>query len=120
MALKLDIVSINADILASAIKELLENTGYTLAAQKRSRDFQDQKEKPIERALWWIEYIVRNPDVSFLKNSQLEGMNYVTKHSMDVIAFLTVVFVGVLLLLFKVTYFKVKTTKSKKQKLKYN
>lgn len=120
MALRVDIVSIDADILTSAIKELLGNTSYTLAAQKRSRNFQDQKEKPIDRALWWIDYIVRNPDVSFLKNSQLEGMNYVTKHSIDVITFLTVVSEKVLLIICMVTYLIIKPTNSKVHKVKYN
>lgn len=96
MALNLDIRTIDQITLAKTIKELLTNKKYMEAAQLRSRNFQDQKEKPMERALWWIDYVARNPDVSFLRSSMLDKMNYFYKHSIDVIAFLTLAFLGVL------------------------
>lgn len=96
MALQLDIRKIDKQSLKATISELLDNTKYTDAAQLRSRNFQDQKEKPIERALWWVDYIARNEDVSFLKSATLAKLNYVTKHSIDVIAFLTIAFLGII------------------------
>lgn len=101
MALKLDIRTIDQITLAKTIKELLTNKKYTEAAQLRSRNFQDQKEKPMERALWWIDYVARNPDVSFLRSAKLDKMNYFYKHSIDVIAFLTLGFLVVLLAIAK-------------------
>lgn len=103
MALRLDVATIDTGSLENAISELLTNLKYAAAAKLRSRNFQDQKEKPIERAMWWIDYVLRNPDVSFLRNKKMEKMNYFTKHSIDVIAFVTVLGVAVLLVVVKIS-----------------
>lgn len=96
MGVQLDISEITKESLQNAISEILGDERYTQAARLRSRNFQDQKEKPIERALWWIDFIARSPDVSFLRNQKLERMNYFTKHSIDVIVFLTILFLLIL------------------------
>lgn len=90
IALQLNIKKLDKDTLKATILELLENKKYIEAAQLRSINFRDQKEKPIERALWWVDFIARNSDVSFLKSAKLDHMNYFVKHSVDVVAFLTV------------------------------
>lgn len=102
MALQMDIRTIDKESLVATITELLTNNKYSEAAKLRSRNFQDQKEKPLERALWWIDYVARNPDVSFLRSAKLERMNYIYKHSIDVIAFLTICMLGVVLAVVKV------------------
>lgn len=89
MALKLDLKSIEKDTLKDTISELLQNQKYTEAAQLRSNNFRDQMESPMERALWWVDFVARNPDVSFLRSQTLEQMNYLVKYSIDVIALLT-------------------------------
>ena len=47
--------------------------------------FVDQKESPQERAVWWVEYLIRNGKTGFLKpySLQLEWYQY---HLLDVIA----------------------------------
>ena len=105
MALELNVRTVDKETLQRTISELLTNKKYTEAAQLRSRNFQDQKETPMERALWWVDYIVRNPDVSFLQNAKLKRQNYVVKHSIDVIAFLVVVLVGAFLAVAKLICF---------------
>jgi len=49
--------------------------------------FVDQKESPQERAVWWVEYLIRNGKTGFLKpySLQLEWYQY---HLLDVIAFI--------------------------------
>lgn len=90
MALKLEVDEIDSKTLADHLRELLNNPKYWEAAQFRSKTFQDQKETPLERALWWIDFVDRNPEVSFLKNPKLFQINYFTKHSIDVVAFITI------------------------------
>ncbi|CAL8079939.1 unnamed protein product [Orchesella dallaii] len=35
--------------------------------KQASTQFKDRQVKPLENAMWWIEYVLRNPDVSALK-----------------------------------------------------
>lgn len=118
MGLKLDIQDIEKKELKETILELVENKKYTEKSQLMSRNFRDQPQQPMERALWWIDYVLRNPNVSFLKNKKLKKMNYFVKHSVDVIAFLTFVAVVVTLLFIKVVIFLIKRKISKSKKLK--
>lgn len=103
MGLKLDIRYIKKEELKSTLIELLTNKVFTEKAQLMSWNFRDQPETPMERALWWIAYVLRNPDVSFLQSKPLKEMNYILKHSIDVIAFLTVVLLLILILIVKLS-----------------
>lgn len=91
MALKLDIKSITKEKLQSAITELLTNESYAEAAKTRSMKFQDQMETPMERALWWVDYIARSEDVSFHRHHKM-----FSKYSIDSIAFLTLLLVSII------------------------
>lgn len=120
MGLKVDIKVITKEKLQETLKELLTNKQYRETAQLMSRNFRDQPERPIERALWWIDYVIRNPDVEFMQNKKMRGMSYVAKHSIDVIAFLTVVVLVVLCLIVKVAVWVVRKSRGgKKKKVKF-
>lgn len=111
MALQLDIINIDKESMKKSIRQLLTDTRFAEKAKDRSRAFRDQPEKPLERALWYFDYIVRNPDVSFLKSEKLQRMNMFVKHSFDVIAFLVIIATILLLVLIKVTCVVLRKTK---------
>lgn len=67
---------------------LMSNPKYREKMQKFTNGFRDQKETPLQRAVWWIEWSIRNPDV-FEKYEQ--DLNFLQIESVDVISFLTVV-----------------------------
>lgn len=63
----------------------------------RSERFRDQPEKPLTRAVWWVEYILRNPNPEHLKSPVLQ-LGAFAANSYDIILFfivLTVLFVFV-------------------------
>lgn len=65
--------------------------------------------------------MARNPDVSFLRSAKLERMNYIYKHSIDVIAFLTICGLGVVLAVVKVMgILFCQSRKKESQKVKLN
>lgn len=114
MGLKVDLRELKTDEFMSAIEELLTSKSYREKAQMMSRNFRDQPEPPMERALWWIDYVLRNPDVTFLQSEKLREMNYAHKHSVDVIAFLVLVNLVLIILILKVScYLCCKNKKSK-------
>lgn len=120
MALQVDIHNLKKEELLHSLTELLNNKTFAEAAQLRSRNFQDQKEKPLERALWWIDFIARNPDVSFMKNSKLKDMNFIVKQSIDVIAFLSFVVLAMIIIFVKILCCLICSTKKSQTKLKKN
>lgn len=52
-----------------------------------SKLFRDQKERPIERAVWWIEWAIRNPNAHYIKSPVLE-LGSIKGNCYDLIAFL--------------------------------
>lgn len=118
MGLKLDIRYLRRDELKATIQKLLTNKEFSRKAQQMSRNFRDQPQKPMERALWWIEYVLRNPDVSFLTSKRLNEMNFVTKHSIDVIAFLTIVVLAVVGVIVRIVVLLIMRGESVKKKVK--
>lgn len=94
--MSLNLKNINSTRFKDAIQEMMTNPKYKRNAQLRSKNFQDQKEHPLERAIWWIDYVLRNPDISFLKHPELANINVCIKHSIDIIAFLVVLGIGFL------------------------
>lgn len=112
MALQLNIETLERRSFRDTILELLTNEQYKERARMRSNSFKDQPESPLERALWWIDYVQRNPDMSFLQSQRLSEMNYVAKHSIDVVVFLAVVLLFVILIAFKFLRFVLEFNKN--------
>jgi hypothetical protein len=56
-------------------------------AAKISKQFQDQSERPLERAVWWTEFILRNPNATHLRSPTLDLGNF-TSNSYDILVFI--------------------------------
>lgn len=67
---------------------MMSNPKYKRKIQIFSNAFRDQKESPLQRAVWWIEWAMRNPSVF---NGYEQDLNFLQIESVDVISFLTVV-----------------------------
>lgn len=115
MGLKLDIRYLKKEELKATILELVTNDEFSRKAKLMSRNFRDQPQKPMERALWWIDYVLRNPDVSFLQSKKVKEMNYVVKHSVDVIVFLTILVLVMVGSVVKIIVWLVKRRMSKRK-----
>ncbi|XP_026835529.1 UDP-glucuronosyltransferase 2C1 isoform X2 [Drosophila erecta] len=67
MAEVLDANEMSLEMLTSTIRELLENPKYTLKARKMSQSFRDRPMSPLDTAVWWTEYALRNGDASHMR-----------------------------------------------------
>ena len=83
----LDWSNFTEDHLHEAINKVVENRDIGDAIGKMSELFRDQKEHPVERAVWWIEYIMRHNGAPFLKPKSMD-MEWYEYNLMDVIIFL--------------------------------
>lgn len=60
------------EIVKEKLQLILEDPKYTKNMAELSIRFRDQKEKPLDRAIWWIEWVLRNPNaMEFLKSPVL-------------------------------------------------
>lgn len=101
-AISVDLKEINRVKFRGAILEMITNPKYRTNAQLRSKNFRDQKEHPLQRAIWWIDFVLRNPDISFLKHPSLDQMNIFLSNSIDIIAFLVILTLVLLYLFYRV------------------
>lgn len=76
--------------LTEKIRKLLSDQKYKVSVDAASKAFRDQKDKPLERGLWWIEWAMRNPDVVHFKSSGID-LSFIQIQSIDVIATLTLI-----------------------------
>jgi glucuronosyltransferase len=67
IAVKVDFQTITTEKLRKAIIEVLLDPKYRKNMQKKSKLFKDQPEKPLARAVWWCEYVIRNPQPTHLR-----------------------------------------------------
>ncbi|KAH8347153.1 hypothetical protein KR059_005868 [Drosophila kikkawai] len=67
MAEVLDANNLNEDTLNSTILKLLENPEYAASAKKMSKCFRDRPMSPLDTAVWWTEYALRNRDATHMR-----------------------------------------------------
>ncbi|XP_053666699.1 UDP-glycosyltransferase UGT5-like [Anopheles marshallii] len=73
----LDLANLSTAGIVAALKKVLENESYQLAINRRSALFRDQPEKPLERAIWWIEWALRHPHEDRLRSRTVEMGKFV-------------------------------------------
>lgn len=95
----LDIYKLSANDIRQALLKVLEDSKYRENAKKASWLFRDQKEKPLERTIWWAEYLIRNPNCEHLK-SPAPQLGFIVSHSLDVISVVIICIFPIWLLCF--------------------
>ncbi|XP_078004874.1 UDP-glucuronosyltransferase 2A1-like isoform X3 [Phascolarctos cinereus] len=105
-----------ADML-NALKTVINNPSYKENAMRLSRIHHDQPVKPLDRAVFWIEFVMRHKGAKHLRPAA-HDLTWYQYHSLDVIGFLlacvtTVVFIVIKSCLF---CFRKLGKKGKKQK----
>ncbi|XP_038131420.1 UDP-glucuronosyltransferase 2B31-like [Cyprinodon tularosa] len=93
----LDYGTVNKDIFLDALKEVLYEPSYREKMKKLSSLQRDQPMKPLDRAIFWIEFVMRHKGAAHLRTESYK-MSKTQYHSVDVLAFLF----GTVLLLFTI------------------
>ncbi|XP_062403928.1 UDP-glucuronosyltransferase 2A1-like [Sardina pilchardus] len=99
----LDIATLDRAELVEALKEVLYEPSYRENMQRLSRIHHDQPMKPLDRAIFWIEFVMRNGGAGHLRTQSFR-MSWIAYHSIDVI--LTLLTALLLLLLITVLAIK--------------
>ncbi|XP_025241557.1 UDP-glucuronosyltransferase 2B20 isoform X2 [Theropithecus gelada] len=96
-ALSVDIRTMSSRDLLNALKSVINEPIYKENAMKLSRIHHDQPMKPLDRAVFWIEFVMRHKGAKHLRVAA-HNLTWIQYHSLDVIAFLlacvaTVIFI---------------------------
>lgn len=120
LAVKINFRTFNRNEFKNAILNVLENSKFAEKSKETAKLFQDKPQRPLEVALWWIEYVIRNPSAAHLKSQSLR-LGWFASSSYDIILSIILIFHLFIYLTFKVFKFvKNVYVKSESKKLKSN
>lgn len=104
--------------MKNVILKVLKDESYARNAKKWSARFRDQKEKPLDRAIWWIEWLLRNPNCEYLK-SPVHQLGFIAGNAYDIIACVTLIFAVVGVLIMNLLCYCTKKMLKKNENLKH-
>ncbi|XP_005392868.1 PREDICTED: UDP-glucuronosyltransferase 2B17-like isoform X1 [Chinchilla lanigera] len=117
-AVVLDFMTMSTADLVNALKEVMNNPSFKENVMWLSTIHHDQPMKPLDRAAFWIEFVMRHKRANHLR-PLAQNLTWYQYHSLDVIGFLLACVVTVTLLVTKCCFFCyqkiVKTGKKKKE-----
>ncbi|XP_044731275.1 uncharacterized protein LOC123294226 [Chrysoperla carnea] len=67
---------LSEDVLRDAIYEIINNISYKENIIEVSNTLWDQPTKPLDRAIWWIEYVINHKGAKFLRNPAVDAPWY--------------------------------------------
>uniref|UniRef100_A0A5F5PYS2 UDP-glucuronosyltransferase n=1 Tax=Equus caballus TaxID=9796 RepID=A0A5F5PYS2_HORSE len=86
-AVRLDFNTMTSTDLLNALKIVINDPFYKENAMKLSRIQHDQPVKPLDRAVFWIEFVMRHKGAKHLRPASY-SLTWYQYHSLDVIGFL--------------------------------
>ncbi|XP_063096767.1 UDP-glucuronosyltransferase 2B10-like isoform X1 [Cavia porcellus] len=86
-AIKLDFHTISTADLLNALKKIINKPSYKHNTMSLSSNAHDQPMRPLDRAVFWIEFVMHHKGAKHLK-SLAQNLTWCEYHSLDVIGFL--------------------------------
>ncbi|XP_023409136.1 UDP-glucuronosyltransferase 2B17-like [Loxodonta africana] len=86
-AVYLNLNTMSSTDFLNALNTVINDTSYKENAMKLSRIHHDQPVKPLDRAVFWIEFVMRHKGAKHLRVAAYD-LTWFQYHSLDVIAFL--------------------------------
>ncbi|TKS69826.1 UDP-glucuronosyltransferase 2A2 [Collichthys lucidus] len=93
----MDISELDGKIFHEAIQEVVNQPSYRMNMQRLSRLHRDQPMKPLDTALFWIEFVMRHKGAAHLRTESYR-LPWYSYHSLDVILFLLTITLLIVLL----------------------
>ncbi|XP_043304151.1 UDP-glucuronosyltransferase 2B18-like isoform X7 [Cervus canadensis] len=86
-AVRLDFETMSTSDLLNALKEVINNPSYKENVMRLSAIQHDQPMKPLDRAVFWIEFVMHHKGAKHLRPA-IHDLTWFQYHSLDVIGFL--------------------------------
>ncbi|XP_074789721.1 UDP-glucuronosyltransferase 2C1 [Denticeps clupeoides] len=81
-----EVATLTSEGFKEALLDILQNPSYRQSIQKLSRLHKDQPISPLNNAIFWIEYVIRNKGAGHLR-SQAIGLPWYSYYCMDIFVF---------------------------------
>nr|QIK00373.1 UDP-glycosyltransferase [Xylotrechus quadripes] len=117
-AIKLDFKMITSQNVLNSVNEVLTNPKYAKSMKELSSRLRDQPETPLERAVFWTEFVMRHKGAHFL-SPKARDMSRLAASSTDVVLFLLSV-VSLFLYIVYIVVKKIRNLLVREEKLKVN
>nr|XP_040057377.1 UDP-glucuronosyltransferase 2A1-like isoform X1 [Gasterosteus aculeatus aculeatus] len=92
----MDVSELNTKNFLNAMQEVMNEPSYRKNMQRLSRLHRDQPMKPLDKALFWMEFVMRHKGAAHLRTESYK-MPWYSYHSVDVMLFLLAITVVALL-----------------------
>ena len=99
-AVRLDWISITTDKFLAAINKAMADEDMKKNMKNAHDLFVDSRDPPLKRALWWVDYVIRNQGAKFLRPHSVD-LPWFQYHLLDVIAFILAVLFLITFIIFK-------------------
>jgi len=100
---RLEIRDLDFPMMDKALTSILSDTKYKKNMEIKSKIFRDRQQNPLESAIFWTEFVLRNDDTSSLKPMN-RHQNWMQRRLLDVYAALAaIIFVALLTAYFVIT-----------------
>ncbi|XP_055915056.1 UDP-glycosyltransferase UGT5-like [Eupeodes corollae] len=90
IAVKLDFATMTSKDIVEAIKKVIEDPKMRENIKVKSVQYRDRPMKPLDTAVWWVEYMLRNPNPYHLR-SPAHKLNIFQANSLDCLLFILLV-----------------------------
>ncbi|XP_075058928.1 UDP-glucuronosyltransferase 2A1-like isoform X3 [Mixophyes fleayi] len=117
MAVMLDINKMQTQDLVDAVNTVINNPTYKENAMRISSIHHDQPIKPLDRAVFWIEFVMRHKGAKHLRPAS-HDLTWYQYHCLDVIGFLLICLFTLLYITIKIFSFCCRKCRPAKKKQK--
>ncbi|XP_038195190.1 UDP-glucuronosyltransferase 1A5 isoform X3 [Arvicola amphibius] len=113
----LNVLEMTADDLENALKAVINDKSYKENIMRLSRLHKDRPIEPLDLAVFWVEYVMRNKGAPHLRPAA-HDLTWYQYHSLDVIGFLLAIVLTVVFIVFKCCSYGFRKCFGKKQGVK--
>lgn len=99
MGKMIELEDLTAEKLRSYILEIINNPSYAENAKKLDELMKDQPQDGLEKAIWWIEYVIRHKGAKHLRSTAVD-LPWWKYLMLDIFAFISAIFLAIVLILY--------------------
>jgi len=85
IGVQLNIKTLTEENIKHSINQVMTNTCYSSAVRRLSKVFKDRETKPVDKAVYWMEYVLRHNGAAHLQPIS-KNMSFIQLYLIDVIA----------------------------------